>query len=117
MRSGEYPLREAAFGPPSAAAGAQPLPHNPRKQRKIRPQSDGESAFAKVSGGSDATGVERSLSHKPWFSHSSPDDLSGHSVQSRQAANRMNCRSDGFLRNKMDPPLRRHAPGKRALRD
>src|SRR6056297_4243603 len=34
MRSGEYPPREAALGPPSAAAGAQPLPHNPRKQRK-----------------------------------------------------------------------------------
>jgi len=34
MRSGEYRPRETASGPPSAGAGAQPLPHNPRKQRK-----------------------------------------------------------------------------------
>ena len=34
MRSGEYRLRETASGPPSAGASAQPLPHNPRKQRE-----------------------------------------------------------------------------------
>lgn len=33
-RSGEYRLGETASGPPGAGAGAQPLPHNPRKQRK-----------------------------------------------------------------------------------
>ncbi len=33
MRSGEYRPRETASGPPRARAGAQPHPHNPRKQR------------------------------------------------------------------------------------
>ena len=34
MRSGEYLPGETASGPPAADAGAQPLSHNPRKQRK-----------------------------------------------------------------------------------
>ncbi len=34
MRSGENRPLESAFGPPDATASAQPLPHNPRKQRK-----------------------------------------------------------------------------------
>ena len=34
MRSGEYSPLESAFGPHGAHAGAQPLPHNPRKQRE-----------------------------------------------------------------------------------
>ncbi len=34
MRSREYRARETASRPPGAAASAQPLPHNPRKQRK-----------------------------------------------------------------------------------
>ena len=33
-RSGEYRPGETAFSPPSARASVQPLPHNPRKQRK-----------------------------------------------------------------------------------
>src|SRR5690606_11432807 len=33
-RSGEYRPRETASEPPGATASAQPLPHNPRKQRK-----------------------------------------------------------------------------------
>ena len=32
--SGEYRLRETASEPPGPEASAQPLPHNPRKQRK-----------------------------------------------------------------------------------
>lgn len=32
--SGEYRPWETASGPPCAEASAQPLPHNPRKQRK-----------------------------------------------------------------------------------
>lgn len=34
IRSREYRLRKTAFGPLTAEAGAQPNPHNPRKQRK-----------------------------------------------------------------------------------
>src|SRR5690606_4613692 len=34
MRSGEYQPRETASGPPGSRGSAQPLPHNPRKQRK-----------------------------------------------------------------------------------
>ncbi len=34
IRSREYRARETASGPPSARASAQPLPHNPRIQRK-----------------------------------------------------------------------------------
>lgn len=34
IRSREYRPSETASGPPCAEAGAQPLPHNPRKQRK-----------------------------------------------------------------------------------
>ena len=34
IRSGEYRPRETVSGPPRAIAGAQPLPHNPRIQRK-----------------------------------------------------------------------------------
>jgi hypothetical protein len=34
MRSGEYRPGETTSGPPGYWAGAQPLPHNPRKQRK-----------------------------------------------------------------------------------
>jgi len=34
IRSREYRPGETAFGPPTAEVGAQPLPHNPRKQRK-----------------------------------------------------------------------------------
>ena len=34
MRSGEYRLSETASGPPAAGFGAQPTPHNPRKQRE-----------------------------------------------------------------------------------
>ena len=35
MRSGEYWPSETASKPPGAGAGAQPNPHNPRKQREI----------------------------------------------------------------------------------
>jgi hypothetical protein len=34
IRSGEYRPRENASSPLGARAGAQPLPHNPRKQRR-----------------------------------------------------------------------------------
>ena len=34
MRSGEYRRGETAFSLPGVSASAQPLPHNPRKQRK-----------------------------------------------------------------------------------
>jgi hypothetical protein len=63
-RSGEYRPGENASGPSDAVAGEQPLSHNLRKQRQIRPQPDRENAFARASGGGDGTGGEPSLPRK-----------------------------------------------------
>ena len=51
--SGEYRLEETASGTRGGRASAQPIPHNPRNKEKIRPQRDGENAFARASGGPD----------------------------------------------------------------
>jgi hypothetical protein len=61
IRSGEYRPVETTLGPLGTGADAQPLPHNPRKQQKIRPQRDRENGFSRASGGGDGTGVEPSF--------------------------------------------------------
>ena len=50
----------AGHGPPGTAAGAQPFPHNLRKERKNPPGAGSGERFARASGGGDGSGVEPS---------------------------------------------------------
>ena len=60
IRSREYRQWETPSGHPGGGAGAQPLPHNPRKQRKNPAAAGGENGFVRASGGGNATAVEPS---------------------------------------------------------